>query len=206
MGTYAVGDVPAGVVFDGANIWVANLGIGSVTRLLASTGAMVGTYAVGGLGGNQGPCAAAFDGANIWTANCNINSMTKKFSPKYNEHHTSERLRNIRRVAHSSLRSLWRRPRIRNASGSSKPLSVIVTTVFFGWWSTAPSNTSSTATVIDGNNISGKLDCSANTVAPLDNGTPNTAGGCSGQCAGEILTRRFGPRSRRTRRVCCAAP
>jgi hypothetical protein len=45
--TYAVGSSPTGVAFDGVNIWVANQGDNSVTKLLASTGATVGTYAVG---------------------------------------------------------------------------------------------------------------------------------------------------------------
>jgi DNA-binding beta-propeller fold protein YncE len=43
-----------------------------VTKLLASTGAVEGTYAVG-----SSPEAVAFDGTNIWVANAISNSVTK---------------------------------------------------------------------------------------------------------------------------------
>jgi DNA-binding beta-propeller fold protein YncE len=33
VGTYAVGDVPFGICFDGANIWVTNLLDNTVTKL-----------------------------------------------------------------------------------------------------------------------------------------------------------------------------
>jgi hypothetical protein len=46
---------------DDTNIWVANQGSSGVTKLLASTGAVVGNYAVGG-----GATGVAFDGTNIW--------------------------------------------------------------------------------------------------------------------------------------------
>jgi DNA-binding beta-propeller fold protein YncE len=51
------------VAFDGTNIWVTNGGPGTVTKLLASTGAIVGTYGVG-----YNPQGVAFDGTNIWVA------------------------------------------------------------------------------------------------------------------------------------------
>jgi len=70
--TFAVGTAPAGVAFDGADIWVANASSGNVTELLAATGAVVGTFTVG-----SGPQGVAFDGANIWTANSGSNSVTK---------------------------------------------------------------------------------------------------------------------------------
>jgi YVTN family beta-propeller protein len=60
-----------GVAFDGTNIWVAN-GSGSVTKLLASTGAVVGTYTVG-----TGPNGVAFDGTNIWVTNQGSSNVTK---------------------------------------------------------------------------------------------------------------------------------
>jgi DNA-binding beta-propeller fold protein YncE len=44
---YPVGTVPFALAFDGANMWVANQGSNNVTKLLASTGAIVGTYAAG---------------------------------------------------------------------------------------------------------------------------------------------------------------
>jgi DNA-binding beta-propeller fold protein YncE len=43
-----------------------------VTKVLASTGAVVGTYAVG-----SEPYGVAFDGTNIWVANSGSNSVTK---------------------------------------------------------------------------------------------------------------------------------
>jgi hypothetical protein len=72
LGTFAVGPSPFGVAFDGTNIWVANGSSGgSVTKLLASTGAVLGTYpAGGGLG-------VAFDGTNIWASNYGSGSVTE---------------------------------------------------------------------------------------------------------------------------------
>jgi hypothetical protein len=70
--TYSVGSEPFGVAFDGSNIWVANGGSNSVTKILASTGAVVGNYPVG-----AGPIEAAFDGTNIWVTNLSGNTVTK---------------------------------------------------------------------------------------------------------------------------------
>ena len=70
--TYGVGNHPVAVAFDGTNIWVPNAYDSSVTKLLASTGAVVGTYAVG-----NWPNAVAFDGTNIWVTNQNDNTVTK---------------------------------------------------------------------------------------------------------------------------------
>ena len=36
-----------GIAFDGVNIWVANYGSNNVSKLRASDGALLGTYAVG---------------------------------------------------------------------------------------------------------------------------------------------------------------
>ena len=55
---------PNGIAFDGANIWVSNWGSNNVSKLRASDGALLGTYAVGGA-----PQAVAFDGVQIWVAN-----------------------------------------------------------------------------------------------------------------------------------------
>jgi DNA-binding beta-propeller fold protein YncE len=72
LGTFAVGGAPNGVAFDGANIWVANNGSGTVTKLWASDGTTLGTFFSGG-----GPDGVAFDGANMWVANVYANSVSK---------------------------------------------------------------------------------------------------------------------------------
>jgi YVTN family beta-propeller protein len=71
VGTYAVGG-PEGAAFDGTHIWVANNDDDTVTKLLASTGATVGTYTVG-----NGPRGVAFDGANIWVTNSGSDTVTR---------------------------------------------------------------------------------------------------------------------------------
>jgi hypothetical protein len=69
---YAVGDYPYGLAFDGTNIWVANWGSNTVTKLLPTSGAVVGTYTVG-----SAPVRLAFDGTNIWVANYGDSTVTK---------------------------------------------------------------------------------------------------------------------------------
>jgi hypothetical protein len=71
-GAFTVGANPTGVAFDGANIWIANSGSNTVTKLLAATGMAVGTYTVG-----SNPTGVAFDGANIWVANSASDTVTK---------------------------------------------------------------------------------------------------------------------------------
>jgi len=53
-------------------IWVANFDADTVTKIRASDGANLGTYAFG-----DGPVALAFDGANIWVANAYDSTLTK---------------------------------------------------------------------------------------------------------------------------------
>jgi hypothetical protein len=63
------------LVFDAANIWVANSGGGgghTVTKLRASDGARLGAFRVG-----TNPFGVAFDGADIWAPNYSDNSVTK---------------------------------------------------------------------------------------------------------------------------------
>src|SRR5208283_424430 len=60
-----------GIAFDGANIWVANSGSNTVTKIRASDGSLVGTYAV------SNPWGIAFDGANIWVTNYGSKTVTK---------------------------------------------------------------------------------------------------------------------------------
>jgi DNA-binding beta-propeller fold protein YncE len=54
---------PHGLVFDGANIWVANAGSNNVSKLRTSDGKLLGTFDVGGEAEGM-----AFDGANIWVS------------------------------------------------------------------------------------------------------------------------------------------
>src|SRR3990167_7652535 len=66
--TFMVGFYPYGVAFDGANICVTNSGSVSVTKLRASDGMVIGTYAVG-----FAPRGVAFDGAVLGTYNVGLN-------------------------------------------------------------------------------------------------------------------------------------
>ena len=67
-----VGNGPAGIAFDGANIWVANSGTNNVTKLRANDGGIVGTFSVGDY-----PQGIAFDGANIWVVNGGSSTVIK---------------------------------------------------------------------------------------------------------------------------------
>jgi DNA-binding beta-propeller fold protein YncE len=74
VGTYPAAN-PEGVAFDGTNIWVGNAGSSNgltVTKLLASTGAVLGTYTLGFAGQ-----AVVFDGTNIWVTNYSNSSVSK---------------------------------------------------------------------------------------------------------------------------------
>ena len=62
LGTFNVGLAPTGIVFDGANIWVANRGSDSVSKLRGSDGTLLGTFNVGSIL----PYGLAFDGSDIW--------------------------------------------------------------------------------------------------------------------------------------------
>src|SRR5215469_8371454 len=48
--TFAIGNSPIGIAYDGANMWTANSRDSSVTKLRGADGAKLGTFAVG-----QGP-------------------------------------------------------------------------------------------------------------------------------------------------------
>jgi hypothetical protein len=71
---YSVGTSPRGIAFDGNNIWVANDYSNNVTKIRASDGANLGTFAATT---NANPMGIAFDGANIWVANSGSNNVTK---------------------------------------------------------------------------------------------------------------------------------
>jgi len=69
---YPVGQGPLGMAFDGANIWTANYGEGSVTKLRASDGKKLGTFELGGV-----PTGVTFDGANIWESDSGGDTVTE---------------------------------------------------------------------------------------------------------------------------------
>lgn len=69
---FNIGRLPRGVCFDGTNVWIVNFSDNTVSKLLASTGATIGTYTVG-----NGPSDVCFDGTNIWTANSTDNTISK---------------------------------------------------------------------------------------------------------------------------------
>jgi uncharacterized protein (TIGR03437 family) len=60
------------MAFDGTNVWVTNTGSGTVTKLQASTGNVVGTYTAG-----TDPVGIVFDGTYIWVANYLGNNATQ---------------------------------------------------------------------------------------------------------------------------------
>jgi hypothetical protein len=63
-GPYNVGINPKGIAFDGVNMWIANSGQLSVTKLRGSDGAFLGSFAECSNCGN--PLQVAFDGAQMW--------------------------------------------------------------------------------------------------------------------------------------------
>ncbi len=71
LGTYTVGSVVRGLLFDGTSIWVCNSGDNTVSRLRSADVALLETYATG-----KAPRAVAFDGAKIWIANSGDNTLT----------------------------------------------------------------------------------------------------------------------------------
>ncbi|MCH7979447.1 MAG: hypothetical protein IH935_10780 [Acidobacteria bacterium] len=70
---FSISSAPRAVAFDGTNIWVANGVTNNVTKLRASDGANLGSFAVG-----NDPTGVAFDGANIWVANTPNNTVSKR--------------------------------------------------------------------------------------------------------------------------------
>lgn len=64
---------PLGIVFDGANIWVANNAENSLSKLRTEDGETLHKYATG-----AGPFALAFDGANVWVT-CTTDGTVQKF-------------------------------------------------------------------------------------------------------------------------------
>jgi sugar lactone lactonase YvrE len=70
--TFNVGSQPYGLAFDGANLWVANSGDNTVTKLRTSDGETLGTFPAG-----NSPQGIAFDGANVWVTDFFGNTVTE---------------------------------------------------------------------------------------------------------------------------------
>jgi len=73
---YPVGAGPVGVAFDGTNIWVANSGDGTVSRIDPVTGDPAGADVNVG----DDPRGVAFDGTHIWVTNSN-DGMVSRLDP-----------------------------------------------------------------------------------------------------------------------------
>jgi hypothetical protein len=69
---YKVGVNPLGIAYDGANIWTADFGPGTVTKLRASDGKKLGTFE-----GWVSPTGVTFDGANICVSASDKGTVTK---------------------------------------------------------------------------------------------------------------------------------
>jgi hypothetical protein len=69
---FPAGPAPVGVAFDGANIWIANYGASTLTKLRANDGAALGTFVSG-----NAPAGVTFDGANMWVTNSTDSTVSK---------------------------------------------------------------------------------------------------------------------------------
>lgn len=65
-------DQPAGLIADGSHVWILNYRHGSVSKLRARTGEILGTYPAG-----ERPSALASDGRHLWVANEFAQTVTK---------------------------------------------------------------------------------------------------------------------------------
>jgi hypothetical protein len=74
--SFAAGIGAERVAFDGANIWVTNVGDAnngtSVTKMSANDGTLLGTFQVG-----EAPVGIAYDGANMWVSDYAGNKVSK---------------------------------------------------------------------------------------------------------------------------------
>jgi hypothetical protein len=69
---FPAGPNPVGIAFDGANIWIANYGASTVTKVRANDGAALGAFATG-----NAPAGVTFDGASVWVTNSADNTVSK---------------------------------------------------------------------------------------------------------------------------------
>jgi YVTN family beta-propeller protein len=70
--TFTAGfNVPIGILYDGANLWVTDQGDDSLKRVDTATGAILQSIPVG-----ADPVHPVFDGTNLWVPNLNSNSIS----------------------------------------------------------------------------------------------------------------------------------
>jgi hypothetical protein len=67
--TTGLGNAPKGICFDGTNLWLTQYKDGTLAKVRASDGTVLGTFAT-----QAHPEGICFDGTNIWV--CNVNSST----------------------------------------------------------------------------------------------------------------------------------
>jgi hypothetical protein len=72
LGSFNFIDHPAGIAFDGSNVWIAIPTDGSLVKLRVSDGANLGLFPTTGL-----TFAVAFDGSNIWATLLNSGKVTR---------------------------------------------------------------------------------------------------------------------------------
>jgi DNA-binding beta-propeller fold protein YncE len=70
VGTYKVGNGPAGIAFDGTNLWLACSG-GQKVQKLSPGGSVLAEYATG-----REPSSVLFDGTRIWVSNVESRTMS----------------------------------------------------------------------------------------------------------------------------------
>ena len=71
--TVPAGSSPNGIVFDGHDIWVANSGVRTITKLRLNDGAILATARIG-----KKPQLLAFDGALIWVSNYDPDNLVAR--------------------------------------------------------------------------------------------------------------------------------
>ena len=70
---FSAGPEPKGLAFDGTDLWVTNsVAQGTVTRLRAQDGVVLGRYPVGAY-----PTGIAYDGTHLWVANSMDRKVTR---------------------------------------------------------------------------------------------------------------------------------
>jgi hypothetical protein len=67
--TTGLGNAPQGICFDGTNLWITQYKDGTLAKVRASDGAVLGTFAT-----QAHPRGVCFDGTNVWV--CNVYSST----------------------------------------------------------------------------------------------------------------------------------